>query len=416
MDRHEDPAPTRSQPRLLDQVRGVIRRLHYSIRTEQTYVDWIRRFILFHGKRHPAEMGAPEVEAFLTHLAVQGKVAASTQNQALNAIVFLYRQVLKKELGWLEGVERAKKPARLPVVFTREEARAVLSRLDGIRWVMASLLYGSGLRLMECTRLRVKDVDFDQHQLIVRDGKGGKDRITMLPDRLVEPLKTHLCKVAVLHKKDLSEGWGWGRAPPLRPGEEVSEREPRMGMAVRIPGHTSLYRSALRDRAAPSHRPHGIAACGEGSGAFRWPREARKLPYFSARVCYPPLGQRIRHQDGAGASRPQGRVDHHDLHPRLEPRRPRGAEPAGRRGGLARLLHWCQPVCVRRVTTQTARLTRPVIYSTVTLFAPAPTTLSRAWGNRTFKRPFSSRDTVRLGWPEGRKRSTTSSAPSAVAP
>ena len=131
MDRHEDPAPTRSQPRLLDQVRGVIRRLHYSIRTEQAYVDWIRRFILFHRKRHPKEMGAPEVEAFLTDLAVQGKVAASTQNQALNAIVFLYRQVLKKDFGWLEGVERAKKPARLPVVFTREEARAVLARLDG---------------------------------------------------------------------------------------------------------------------------------------------------------------------------------------------------------------------------------------------------------------------------------------------
>jgi integrase len=169
--------------------RDVIRRLHYSIRTEQTYVDWIRRFILFHRKRHPAEMGATEVETFLTHLAVQGKVAASTQNQALNAILFLYRQVLEKEQGWLEGVERAKKPARLAAVFTRQAARAVLSRLDGIRWVMASLLYGSGLRLMECLRLRVKDVDFDQHQLIVRDGKGGKDRITMLPDRLVEPLR-----------------------------------------------------------------------------------------------------------------------------------------------------------------------------------------------------------------------------------
>ena len=208
MDRHQDPVPARDQPRLLDQVRHVIRRLHYSIRTEQAYVDWIRRFILFHGKRHPVEMGALEVEAFLTHLAVQGEVAASTQNQALNAIVFLYRRVLKKEFGWLEGVERAKKPTRLPVVFTREEARGVLARLDGIRWVMASLLYGSGLRLMECIRLRVKDVDFDQHQLIVRDGKGGKDRITMLPDRLVEPLKTHLDKIAVLHKKDLSEGFG----------------------------------------------------------------------------------------------------------------------------------------------------------------------------------------------------------------
>lgn len=130
----------------------------YSTRTEQAYVDWIRRFILFHGKRHPADMGAPKAEAFLTHLAVQGKVAASTQNQALNAIVFLYRQVLKKDFGWLEGVQ---KPVRLPVVFTREEARAVLARLDGIRWMMASLLYGSGLRLMECARLRVRKAAHD---------------------------------------------------------------------------------------------------------------------------------------------------------------------------------------------------------------------------------------------------------------
>jgi integron integrase len=208
MDGHQHPAPARRQPRLLDQVREVIRCLHYSIRTEQAYVDWIQRFVLFHGKRHPADMGAPEVEAFLTHLAVQGQVAASTQNQALNAIVFLYRQVLKQEFGWLEGVERAKKPLRLPVVFTREEARAVLARLDGVRWMMASLLYGSGLRLMECIRLRVEDVDFDRHQLVVRDGKGGKDRVTMVPDRLVEPLKIPLDKVATLHKNDLSEGLG----------------------------------------------------------------------------------------------------------------------------------------------------------------------------------------------------------------
>ena len=200
-------------------------------------------------------MGAPEVEAFLTHLAVHGKVAASTQNQALNAIVFLYRQVLKKELGWLEGVERAKKPVRLPVVFTREEARAVLARLDGIRWVMASLLYGSGLRLMECTRLRVKDVNFDQHQLIVRDGKGGKDRITLLPDRLVESLRTHLDKVAVLHKKDLSEGFG----------------------AVYLPSH---WRRSIRTRTAngggstysPRHIAPSIHAPGSSSAITSTPR------------------------------------------------------------------------------------------------------------------------------------------------
>jgi integron integrase len=207
MEINRNPAAD-AKPRLLDQVREVIRRLHYSIRTEQAYVDWIRRFILFHGKRHPAEMGAAEVEAFLSHLAVKANVASSTQNQALNAIVFLYRHVLKKELGWLDDIQRAKKPARLPVVFTQAEVRAVLHRLERSPWLMANLLYGAGLRLMECLRLRVKDLDFERRQIIIREGKGNRDRITMLPDRLSEPLKSHLEKVATLHQKDLSEGFG----------------------------------------------------------------------------------------------------------------------------------------------------------------------------------------------------------------
>jgi integron integrase len=195
-------------PRLLDRVRDVIRRKHYSIRTEQAYVQWIRRFILFHGKRHPTDMGAPEVEAFLTHLAVAGKVAASTQNQALNALVFLYREVLAREIGWLENLQHAKRPARVPVVFTRDEAKTVLARLDGTCWLMASLLYGCGLRLMECMRLRVKDIDFAWKQVVVRDGKGQKDRVTMLPEKLVDPLSTHLEKIKAVHAKDLSEGYG----------------------------------------------------------------------------------------------------------------------------------------------------------------------------------------------------------------
>jgi len=151
---------SRNEPRLLGQVREVTRRFHYSIRTEKAYIDWIRRFILFHQKRHPSEMGAVEVEAFLSRLAIQGNVASSTQNQALNAIVFLYRRVLKRELGWLEEMQRAKKPAKLPVVFTPEEVKAVLDCLEGRPWLMANLLYGAGLRLMECIRLRVKDIDF----------------------------------------------------------------------------------------------------------------------------------------------------------------------------------------------------------------------------------------------------------------
>ncbi len=208
MDAQESHPCSSPQPRLLDQVRDVMRRKHYSIRTEQTYIQWIRRFILFHGKRHPLQMGAAEVETFLTHLAVKGQVSASTQNQALNAIVFLYRQVLQRELGWLENVERAKRPVKLPVVFTRAEVKAVLNQLDGTKWLMASLLYGCGLRLMEAVRLRVKDLDFAQRQVIVRHGKGGKDRITMLPQRLIEPLRTHLVKVKAVHELDIAEGFG----------------------------------------------------------------------------------------------------------------------------------------------------------------------------------------------------------------
>jgi integron integrase len=194
--------------RLLDQVRGKIRLKHYSIRTEQAYVDWIRRFILHFGKRHPRELGAAEVEAFLTHLAVEGRVAASTQNQAKSALLFLYRDVLEAELPWLDNVERAKAPKRLPVVLTQAEVQALLTRLTGTHWLMASLLYGAGLRLMECLRLRVKDVDISRKEILVRDGKGFKDRVTMLPAALVAPLRTHLERVRELHQQDLAAGFG----------------------------------------------------------------------------------------------------------------------------------------------------------------------------------------------------------------
>ena len=196
------------KPKLLDQVRNTIRLKHYSIRTERAYVDWIRRFILFHHKRHPTVMGAPEVRAFLSHLAVERHVAASTQRQALSALIFLYREVLNQDFGWLEDMERAKKPERLPVVFSRSEVRAVLAHLDGQRWLMASLLYGAGLRLMECVRLRVKDVDFAYRQILVRDGKGQKDRVTMLPQTVIEPLRLHLERVKALHEQDLADGFG----------------------------------------------------------------------------------------------------------------------------------------------------------------------------------------------------------------
>ncbi len=194
--------------RLLDQVQARIRRLGLSRRTEEAYVGWIRRFILANGKRHPEKMGALEVEAFLTGLATHGNVAPATQGQALSGLLFLYREVLGIELPWMDEIRRAKRPQRLPVVLSRPEVDALLGELDGVPWLMASLLYGSGLRLMECVRLRVKDVDFDRHEITVRQGKGGKDRRTMLPARLVEPLQAQLRDTARVHQRDLAAGYG----------------------------------------------------------------------------------------------------------------------------------------------------------------------------------------------------------------
>ena len=196
------------KPKLLDQVRNAIRRKHFSIRTEQAYCDWIRRFIIFHQKRHPAEMGEDEITDFLSHLARESRIAASTQNQALSALLFLYKEVLKRQIGWLERIERAKRPTRLPVVLTRPEARRLFSHLDGVYRLMAGLLYGSGLRLMECVRLRIKDVDFGYLQITVREGKGGKDRVTMLPVNLATALERHFRKVKAQHEEDLARGLG----------------------------------------------------------------------------------------------------------------------------------------------------------------------------------------------------------------
>ena len=181
---------------------------HDSLRTEKSYVDWIKRYICYFDKRHPKDMGAAEVEVFLTHLAVDRNVSASTQNQAKSALLYLYKEVLCIELPWLDNVTQAKVPQRMPVVLTQAEVQAVLSRMDGTMWLIASLLYGSGLRIMEALRLRVKDVDFARREILVREGKGFKDRVTMLPMSLVEPLKAHLIKVQALHKDDLSTGHG----------------------------------------------------------------------------------------------------------------------------------------------------------------------------------------------------------------
>lgn len=198
-----------ARPRkLLHAVADKIRLKHFSIRTEKVYLGWIKRFILFNGKRHPKDMGGPEVTRFLTHLAVEGQVSASTQNQALAALLFLYKEVLSIDIGWLDNVERAKRPQRLPVVLTAMEVSQVLTFLDGKVGLMMALLYGTGMRLMECVRLRVKDIEFSRHEIVVRDGKGGKDRITMLPEKLIEPLQQQLESTRLLHQADLEAGFG----------------------------------------------------------------------------------------------------------------------------------------------------------------------------------------------------------------
>ncbi len=251
------------QPKkLLDQVRNAIRLKHYSIRTEHSYVSWIKRYILYHDKRHPKDMGEREIEDFLTHMAVDLKVASSTQNQAFNALLFLYREVLKIELKESINAIRAKKSQKLPNVLTKSEALKVLAAMDGIYSLMAKLMYGSGLRLMECLRLRVKDIDFARDQIIVRDGKGFKDRVTVLPKTIVPALEAHLEKVKMIHKNDLKDGfgsvylpnalerkyknaareWGWQY---VFPSKNVS-KDPRSGIVRRHHMHESTIHKAVK--------------------------------------------------------------------------------------------------------------------------------------------------------------------------
>ena len=223
----------RSKSPFLQSVRDLIRVKHLSFRTEEAYLGWIRRFILFHDKRHPKEMGADEVRAFLTHLAVEGKVAASTQNQAFAALLFLYREVLQTTLGNLENVVRAKKPKRLPNVMTKTEVQRLLAYMSGEQWLVANLLYGAGLRLMEALRLRVKDVDFEYRQIIVRDGKGAKDRVTVLPEKIINPLREHLVRVRCLHEEDLRLGFGEVYLP-FALDRKYPKAGKRMNLAIRF--------------------------------------------------------------------------------------------------------------------------------------------------------------------------------------
>jgi len=267
--------------KLLDQVRDAIRLKHYSIRTEEAYVNWIKRYIFFHGVRHPAEMGAAEVEAFLTHLAVKENVAASTQNQALSALLFLYREVLHQELGPVDAL-RAKRPKRLPTVLTKEETLRLIGCLSGTHQLMAKLIYGSGIRLMECLRLHVKDLEFERRAIIVRDGKGAQDRVTVLPDSLIPLLQEHLQRVKALHQQDLARGFGSVYLPDalarkypnadkewswqyVFPAGSLSP-DPRSGVVRRHHLHESSLQKAIKEAArlagiAKPVGPHTLRHC-----------------------------------------------------------------------------------------------------------------------------------------------------------
>ena len=211
-------------PKLLDRVSTALRTLHYSRRTEEAYVGWIRRFILFQQKRHPNDMGHVEVAAFLSHLAVIGGVSASTQNQALCALLFLYKDVLHKPIGHLDVLVHAKRPVRVPVVLTRDEVRAVLAELRGTSWLVVAILYGGGLRLLECLELRVKDVDLERRQIILRRAKGQKDRITILAESVRPRLVEHLAEVRRIHQRDLARGYGTAPLP-----EALERKYPNAG-------------------------------------------------------------------------------------------------------------------------------------------------------------------------------------------
>jgi len=282
--RHQDPEP--KKPKLLDQVRHALRARRYSLRTEHTYVQWIRRYVLFHRKRHPLEMGAPEVNDFLSDLALNKRVAASTQNQALCAILFLYKRVLHRDIGPLGQVIRARKQRRLPVVLSREEVRRILGQLSGTKWLMASLLYGTGMRLIECLRLRIKDLDFSYQQIFVREGKGGKDRVTMLPQNLVEPLRQHLARVKELHDKELEDGFGRVELPyALERKYPNADREWAWQYVFPAPHRSVDPRSGIRRR----HHFYPQTLQRSVKEAIRKARITKPASCHTFRHCFAPL-------------------------------------------------------------------------------------------------------------------------------
>jgi integron integrase len=312
---------------LLDRVREALRLRHRSPKIEKAYVGWIRRLILFNfnGHRHPSEMGAPEIERFLSSLAVEAEVSASTQNQALAAILFLYREVLGAELPWMEGIVRARRPERLPVVLTRHEVAAVLCELSGRERIMATLLYGSGLRLVECSRLRIKEIDFEKREILVRGGKGDKDRMTMLPEAARVSLIHHLDGVRRQYEADLAKGFG-GATLPGAIGRKYPNAAREWAWQYVFPASRLCV-----DRATGHHLRHHL----DETVLQRAVREAvRRAKISKSASCHtlrhsfahPSPRERIRHSHRPGAPRPPRREHDHDLHPRPQPRRPRSAE------------------------------------------------------------------------------------------
>lgn len=264
------PPASDARPRLLDAVRERIRYRHYSYRTEQAYVEWVRRFVRFHDRRHPRDMGAREIEAFLSHLANERDVAASTHNQALSALLFLYGEVLGIELPWLGEIERPRRPQRLPVVLTREEVRDVLALLEGVSGLMARLLYGTGMRLMECVRLRVKDLDLARSEILVRQGKGGKDRVTMVPRALVPELHIQLARARFLWQADRAANVPGVELPHALAAKYPQASTSWAGSGCSRPTSIHVIRAPAPSGGTMSTRNH----CSERFGARSVPRES----------------------------------------------------------------------------------------------------------------------------------------------
>lgn len=291
--------------KLLGEMRDHIRRKHYSIGSEQAYLDWAKRYILFHGKRHPTEMAEAQIVAFLNHLAVERSVAASTQNQALNALVFLYKQVLGREDLALANITPAKRPERLPTVLDRGEIERLFLQLEGTPKLVAALLYGAGLRLLEGLRLRIQDIEFERNQVVVRNGKGAKDRVTLLPPGLVQPIRDQMAVASQVHGKDLAIGLGEVYLPPLRPRTQIPEGGEAMGLAIPVSRRFHRHRPALGKDPAPPYRRVGHPTCREeGDIGGRYP-QAWQLPYLEAQLRNPSSGGRLRHPHPTGAARAQ---------------------------------------------------------------------------------------------------------------